>query len=481
MTQPTSSYPGPATDPPPPGLHHTQDTPHTLAQPTPTPPSHFAPSTPAPDLNTPQSPQPPTLPTLPIDRLAVSTTLLAPVAWGLLAQPALIATQRHADDLRQSDSSPHLSPASSLDVSPAAHAAHNRSSGLWLAADASLTIIAASWAVEQALTRCMTTPVLLTPVNPLNAHDEANSFEPIVTIGIRVGGPLPISPGDVQVPGKRGGTVLTFTLDAPAVRALTAGLSRRFSHATPEPIITPHPAAAASELALLDFLTLELLDSLGIPGLVHQYSTTSTATLPRPSRRVIFLMTCGGRSGRVAAYLPAGWEVAPTGEAWAAARGPAPLPPSHTAIGLSMPPMLMEWEELAAITPGDYVVTGVRRVTGALGCHLVNSHGWLLGDATAVVDSPTGVSFTAQWHERPVPACMPSAEDRDGLYAPCRVVLGLLTLPLNVIMSGPGSADVSIPLGPVPAWLLVGAQTVAWGELCLIDDEVALRILTTQR
>jgi len=79
-------------------------------------------------------------------------------------------------------------------------------------------------------------------------------------------------------------------------------------------------------------------------------------------------------------------------------------------------------------------------------------------------------------------------------YTPCRVAIGSLavaTAEIAQMQTAPevtrtgdlrnSPLSVSFPLGPASAWLLAGGARVARGELCLVEGEVALRVIETDR
>jgi len=431
------------------------------------------------------------------NRLDASRDLLRATAWALIDQPAMV----------RSAMSPHAE-------------------GRWVRKDAGIHILAAAWAAEQALTLSLSKPVLLSLAG-------SRAIVPVIHIGIT-------SP-------RMGVAPIVISLDAAAARLLANAVSRRFVHAQ------PLGALCAAEFALIDYLTLEVLDRLGVPGLSHVSTEPGARSAAARGRiSVTFEITCGGGAGLVSVQLDGAWEVSPTPLTWAAVRGSAPKPSGRTVLSIALPAVQIDDEELRSLAVGDCVLCGLAGLTGALGCDIINEHGWALGAAHTICDSATGVTCKVRWGDQPEPACLlaflpgseatspptppvgdgatdelaggPEISDPAGSptiasaasghaliapaakeptiaapepvvgYTPCRVAIGSLavaTADIAQMQTAPevtrtgdlrnSPLSVSFPLGPASAWLLAGGARVARGELCLVEGEVALRVIETDR
>jgi len=274
-------------------------------------------------------------------------------------------------------------------------------------------------------------------------------------------------------------------LDPQAVRLLSNGLAVS-AGAAPSPG-PPGPIAEAGEVdrGLMEYLTVAVLDRvLRSAGrqthapIIRAFCDPAGATVwlqRQQARAYSFAIALGGSTGIVRLYLTGLSDPhAAALQGCLATLDTSGSPAPTVAVGLALPPVALQSQEMASMQPGDVLLLGAPSLLQMpVPCELVTDTHWTLGHATITHDTPTwlNVDFTPG-------TASPNAA---ALAAPgshvVRPVLGHATIEIERVARWTGPRQLPLSKSPVaPVTLFHGVRRIGQGELIILGSELGVRL-----
>lgn len=380
--------------------------------------------------------------------------------------------------------------------------------------------------VQVALSESLGKPVTISPMTP--------GKNEVPHIGVKVSG-VGLLGGGSGNGGSGGGGVMAIGADTDAARVLINALGSRFGGMRGKGPLTA-AEVGLFEFLMLDVIERVVSQLKGrlaqacagvVIGAPLAGRELSSGLLLSPSVHTLGMtVRIGGREGRLLVAAPRevflsqraesgeqgdaagsqeselardgrgqGGEGAPWDSSMWQAKAesePRELLHEEVLLALGLPPFTMAMSEIEQLAPGDCVLIGQREITGTLGCEIVTSTGWSLGPVVGVEDAPTHIVATIE--QSPWPrvarggggaarlgdsqgAVGAAREDSSKAYASVRVLAGQLKVPIEHVMTLGAPRQLSFVKEPgAEGALVVGGEVFGWGELCRVDQELALRL-----